>query len=367
MILPENNLTFTKINEALGTSHTKASLLCKEPNINMWAKYKPVRHASQKKLTEAERRSQLAYTGEYSNYGILVTNADSLDTLKVRIIAGDTHRYAKPDGSPEAPYRLGDFTKYENTIVNVAPVNTGVITWKDVEVGPVFSVNPSEVTTQLVGVESNGTKHLMGNSDCYPVNCGHRGVMLENGSDRIWKTGDIEWSNPKLKSWMQDNTSLDIVATEFMTNYPRDTWTNPTHPTEEDRIFYAILKDDEFKNPYTIKITKNLTPSTQRPVYTSELTAIWNDFEEGVQVSLIFKADGPSGIGGLLKDIHITVLDGSTEIAQKKYDDTQIQKGGTIEFKGILKDGRITKGLALTVRAMENKQELHRVVIMVPR
>ena len=53
----------------LGVSNTNLSALCSNPNINKWAKYKPIRYATVTKLTEDQR--------VFRNYGLDINSAVS--------------------------------------------------------------------------------------------------------------------------------------------------------------------------------------------------------------------------------------------------------------------------------------------------
>lgn len=88
--------------------------LCTHPNINKWAKYKPVRHSSKIELTP--------YQLEATNYGIQLPTYSDVDDLyeglKLPFPGAPDRRpvwsYLKPRGVASEPFRVGDFNLYDS-------------------------------------------------------------------------------------------------------------------------------------------------------------------------------------------------------------------------------------------------------------
>ena len=92
--------------------------LCTHPNVNKWAKYKPVRFNSVVELTEAQI--------ELTNYGIeLPTYSDVqslVDAIYYRPMPGDPDlspvwKYLKPLGGANSPFRVADFNQYDDKAI----------------------------------------------------------------------------------------------------------------------------------------------------------------------------------------------------------------------------------------------------------
>lgn len=87
--------------------------LCTHPNINKWAKYKPVRFNSVVELTEAQI--------ETVGYGIKIpiySNVQAyVDGLTMRPNVLPVWEYQKPVGGTTSPYRLGDFINYDKNAI----------------------------------------------------------------------------------------------------------------------------------------------------------------------------------------------------------------------------------------------------------
>ena len=105
----------------LGIAGTDLATLCQSDNINMWAKYKPIKHSAIGILTETQIRN--------ANYGI--TNIPvwtgpgainkmgnfwfGIDTTSTNYpvcgIQPEYWKYNKPTGGTQSPFRLSDFAK----------------------------------------------------------------------------------------------------------------------------------------------------------------------------------------------------------------------------------------------------------------
>ena len=104
MALPTTNITTAMVRNELGAATNNVGALCTHPNINKWAKYKPVRYQKNGGLTESERASV--------SYGLSLMPAGSLENL-IQSYNSNSEGviYAKPNGG-NYPFRLGDFRGY---------------------------------------------------------------------------------------------------------------------------------------------------------------------------------------------------------------------------------------------------------------
>ena len=95
-------VSFADVNQILGTSHTDLATLCKDTNIKMWARRKPVSYAKIGVMTNADFVSV--------HCGLSHTTNPLVDSNgRPR---SDTWTYTKPSGGANSPYRLSDFDGY---------------------------------------------------------------------------------------------------------------------------------------------------------------------------------------------------------------------------------------------------------------
>ena len=134
-------ISFAKVNTAIGASHTDLGALCRDSNIKMWAKYKPVVWASIDTLAALNSGSITWNPNAASNlqwwkssngdYGLDYSNAQvnvgigtsgvitALEAIAAKIDGGaNGWGYTKPSGGSSSPYRLTDFLQYNHSIAN---------------------------------------------------------------------------------------------------------------------------------------------------------------------------------------------------------------------------------------------------------
>lgn len=111
-------ITIAEVAQCLGVSSQDLGTLCTSSQINMWAKYKPVKRNSYSELTEDERKGV--------GYGVKATTID-VDSASGRqdalnnAVAGNTGWYhEKPVNNTGGgnQYRLIDFNGYNDNAVN---------------------------------------------------------------------------------------------------------------------------------------------------------------------------------------------------------------------------------------------------------
>lgn len=146
-------VSFADVNKVLGASHTDLGLLCKDSHINMWAKYKPVKHSATGLLTDAQRKNVNygiknipVWTGNgavnkmgnfWFGYNTSSTNYPVCGLLT------DYWTYERPTGGASSPYRLADFVKdsgntygYKHNVV--API--GACTLSSIKISATGSI-----------------------------------------------------------------------------------------------------------------------------------------------------------------------------------------------------------------------------------
>lgn len=139
---------YDDIKASLGVSDNDGINLCVEPNIKMWAKYKPVRwaNAETEDALNANRDGWdpncavnkqwwRANSGNYGldfsdavvNVGIGTSGVITALTLILSKIDGAENgwAYERPNGGVNSPYRPGDFCQYNNRVQNpISSVST---------------------------------------------------------------------------------------------------------------------------------------------------------------------------------------------------------------------------------------------------
>lgn len=113
-------ISFADINATLGTSHTDLGYLCRDSNINKWAKYKPV----EKNLIDTTGQldgnkewlsSASWWKGNNGNCGITCNTYTTPASARAAIANGlVVWGYIPPSGGSNSPYRLIDFNQYKH-------------------------------------------------------------------------------------------------------------------------------------------------------------------------------------------------------------------------------------------------------------
>lgn len=100
---PPLGVSVYDVQRALGSTKIDVGSLCLRPNINMWARYKPIKYASVQQLTTAQWNEKRH--GVYRSTSLpLIDNNGRLNH--------DVWTYDKPTGGASSPYRLTDFSRY---------------------------------------------------------------------------------------------------------------------------------------------------------------------------------------------------------------------------------------------------------------
>lgn len=105
----------TDVAAALGVNSSDIGFLCSSEEINMYAKYKPIKFKKWSELTEAEREGMSTDAADNIHFGIQITGPTSGELDSTLSEIHDTEfKYIRPEGGEESPYRLTDFDKYKH-------------------------------------------------------------------------------------------------------------------------------------------------------------------------------------------------------------------------------------------------------------
>lgn len=103
-------VSISEVSSLIGAGTNDLGTLCKHPNVNMWAKYKPISAAVIGELTEAKQKELCfglsAPDGRYVS-AISLSNASDIEDAISNVWV-----YEQPQGGASSPYRLGDFKGY---------------------------------------------------------------------------------------------------------------------------------------------------------------------------------------------------------------------------------------------------------------
>lgn len=103
-----------KVKLVLSENSNDVGTLCSSGKINMWAKYKPVRVATPKALTE-EQRAAASYGLDAQPVELQYPSGNNNASIFENALSGTYGwSYAKPTGGAQSPYRLGDFKGYNH-------------------------------------------------------------------------------------------------------------------------------------------------------------------------------------------------------------------------------------------------------------
>lgn len=105
----------TDIATALGVDSRDVGTLCTSEEINMMAKYKPIRYNQWRELEEWQREGMPSDAADNIHFGIKI-NGPVNGVLDFNLVAiHDTvFEYLRPRGGAAEPYRMTDFDKYKH-------------------------------------------------------------------------------------------------------------------------------------------------------------------------------------------------------------------------------------------------------------
>lgn len=279
-----------------GKLDTRLSTLCTSSKINQFSKWKPIDYNGFS-IDEDILKSK--------NYGITITSASTVDNLKELIDQNGTHKYNRPLGGINSPYRLTDFRNYNtNAPIPVMPMGA-----RDI-------YNAGNATTMLINIGSEGDETTLGKNDLYYLTDEsgnevtlHRGIYMINANgNKAWCTDEIDWANiPKKTYW----TTGEITCYDFYTNVQKTI--GGVHTSSAEDVFFAIVSDRFNPNPYKWYLTGQ-EPAGSKTYYFT-VTAILDSSGTSVSYRVDMSSVGDVYVGGSASNISIqlrTSLNGGT-------------------------------------------------------
>ena len=153
-------VSFSDVNAVLGTSHTDLGTMCKDSNIKMWSKYKPVVLATINTTGQFDytnnkwKTSATWWKGTGGTCGLVPKTLTKVTDVTSYCSGGlNGWSYTKPSGGSSSPYRLTDFAGYYHGAV--APIsNFRMETYNTTDAAMVCSLTQSS-DTQLTLADLN--------------------------------------------------------------------------------------------------------------------------------------------------------------------------------------------------------------------
>lgn len=279
-----------------GKLDTRLSTLCTSSKINQFSKWKPIDYNGFS-IDENILKSK--------NYGITITSASTVDNLKELIDQNGTHKYNRPLGGINSPYRLTDFRNYNtNAPIPVMPMGA-----RDI-------YNAGNATTMLINIGSEGDETTLGKNDLYHLTDEsgnevtlYRGIYMINANgDKAWCTDEIDWANIPQKTYW---TTGEITCYDFYTNVQKTI--GGVHTSSAEDVFFAIVSDRFNPNPYKWYLTGQ-EPAGSKTYYFT-VTAILDSSGTSVSYRVDMSSVGDVYVGGSASNISIqlrTSLNGGT-------------------------------------------------------
>lgn len=273
-----------------GKLDTRLSTLCTSSKINQFSKWKPIDYNGFS-IDEDILKSK--------NYGITITSASTVDNLKELIDQNGTHKYNRPLGGINSPFRLTDFRNYDHSaVLPVFPMGA-----QDID-------NGGSAVTKLISMESiDGTTaiskndiyhHTDANGDEVTLN---RGILMINSrGDKVWCTDEIDWTNIPNKTYWKTG---EITCYDFFTNASKTV--SGAYNASADDIFLAVTSDRFDPNPYKWNLTGNEPAGSKQYVFI--VTAILNSTGTSVSYKVTMSSIGDLYSGGSASNIAIQLHD----------------------------------------------------------
>ena len=153
-------VSFSDVNAVLGTSHTDLGTMCKDSNIKMWSKYKPVVLATINTTGQFDytnnkwKTSATWWKGTTGTCGLVPKTLTKVTDVTSYCSGGlNGWSYTKPSGGSSSPYRLTDFAGYYHSAV--APISSfRMETYNTTDAAMVCSLTQSS-DTQLTLADLN--------------------------------------------------------------------------------------------------------------------------------------------------------------------------------------------------------------------
>lgn len=126
------------VQKCFKSSANTVGQLCLLTNINLFAKFKPIRYPSVVPLTKTQRK------GIGGNYGIIIPEFSSITAMVAAIDgAANGWSYDRPAGGTASPYRLSDFDGYNHNAPALNPQMLAADTASNADSGSTLRVTYS--------------------------------------------------------------------------------------------------------------------------------------------------------------------------------------------------------------------------------
>lgn len=138
--LPETGISISLVKQTIGASSNDLGTLCIHPNVNIWAKYKPVTYPSP--ITDGISDW---WKGQDKMCGIVhpyVANASQINSTTI-------YKHKSPIGGSNSPYRLGDFRGYDHNALPPCEVVFPDVIKGDSSVGNIITILYTDAANSL--------------------------------------------------------------------------------------------------------------------------------------------------------------------------------------------------------------------------
>lgn len=276
--LPNTDISIMDVHNILSDSSYDLGTLCTSSNINKWSKWKPISYNG---LTIDNTILQ------NQNWGLTVAHENNLNTLISRMSSELPIKYNSPTGGTASPYRLGDFRNYNHSAV--LPIES--MGNRTIKTGANNLGQYPKTTLSSITAPSSSTQ--IGFRDIYPSNLTHRGIYMVKGSQRLWCTDAVDWSELIVRDWNGLVTCYD-----FYTNVSKPSLTSNYSFTSSDE-FYMLPNEADSPNPYLWNIDNSSTPAGGSSFFFT-LRAFYNDLNGSgsVQGTVTMSSIGTEYSGG---------------------------------------------------------------------
>lgn len=280
--------SISEIKTALSASENNIGALCTHENINMWARYKPIRYPKMFEITANERvragfglKPFMMQNATFGEFGSEVLRQMQTDGFVKRL--GMT--YVKPDGSDMGMYRRKDFDKYKHdaTLLLSVPVTTasGAQEWLSIASttsGDIIDASSGRKTKiedpefEKLGTLNRESGEMVYNANIFDVMASamnvevrdlsgmHHYVLLANPyyMQATLCEGEIDWDKVLVNFDMPGARTVELPVVDF--------WTTSvlTSQTTRTNFFAYFMGMQKVRTDFIVTITYNLVPEGQR-------------------------------------------------------------------------------------------------------
>lgn len=253
------------VSYVLGAASADTGILCRHPNINMWAKHKPVVYP------DLEKNGNTGFPWKGINptkepYGIVmnVTNGGLNETTIAAMQTPLTYR--RPFGGMDSPYRIPDFNGYNHHCVppfdvelpsGEYPVNQGMIRCR------INNINPlPEGNLTLSDIMPADTQEQFGDMFFAVIVYGKNRSNLNEIYIKAIPVSSVSMTLRDCPLWSNNITGRELNVLACMVNKPIPSWSTTADNVDFLSLCYpgittsSIVKiGGELKNTYVGSIT----------------------------------------------------------------------------------------------------------------